>query len=255
MMTNLEKGIKHLEEYNRVKVPLDIQGFDAFRALMNITMPDHISDDFFKLQDEIIKNEYRNKKIIDVQLLKPIKDKICLLLGDITLIKADAIVNACNSSLLGCFHPLHKCIDNAIHSYAGLQVRRDLKQLMDKQGFCEPNGRVKITKGYNLPCKYIFHTVGPIVNSTITKQNEQDLRNCYLSCLTLADSYQLSNIVFCSISTGLYGYPIKDAAIVAYQTVLSYIKGNPNTNLKKIIFNVFTEGDYEVYKSTITKDN
>lgn len=162
-MTNIEKAIAYLEKYNNDKVPTYLKGFDAFRFLMNITMPDKLSDDYFKLQDEIIKEEYQSKEIVDVNSLTEIKNNFFLHQGDITLLKADCIVNACNNKLLGCFQPLHKCIDNAIHSFAGLQVRRDLKEIMEKQRCVEPIGKAKITKGYNLPSKYILHTVGPIV--------------------------------------------------------------------------------------------
>lgn len=254
-MDNLEKGIKYLEDYNKVKVSLELNGFNAFRALMNITMPDRLDDTFFAIQDKIIQDEYKNIKIIDVNDLLPIKENIYLYQGDITTLKADAIVNACNNELLGCFHPLHKCIDNAIHSFAGLQVRKDLLEIMKKQGYNEPNGKAKITKGYNLPAKYIIHTVGPIVNGIITKQNEIDLYNCYQSCLKLANEYNLKNIVFCSISTGLYGYPIEKASQVAIKSINDYFKNNANTTIKKVIFDVFSRSDYDVYKRTINKTN
>lgn len=254
-MSNLKKGIKYLEEYNNVIVPKNLEGFDAFRALMNITIPDNISNDFFLLQDKIIQEQYSNKEIIDVNDLTPFKDKICLYQGDITLVKADAIVNACNSDLLGCFYPLHKCIDNAIHSFAGLQVRRDLKAIMDKQGQPEPNGKVKITNGYNLPSKFIFHTVGPTVDGKITKQNKLDLASCYNSCLELADKNELENIVFCSISTGLYGYPIEDASNVALRAITKYLYEHKESSIKKIVINVFSGGDYDVYSRRINEIN
>lgn len=160
-MTKLEQGIQYLKEYNQFELPSRIKGFDAFRALMNVTIPDYLDEEFYSLQDEIIQEEYRNKVIVNIQDLKPIKGNIYLYLGDITCLKVDAIVNAENSYLLGCFHPLHHCIDNAIHSYAGLQVRRDLMEIMEKQGKEEENGKAKITKVYNLPSSYIIHTVGP----------------------------------------------------------------------------------------------
>lgn len=253
-MSKLKEGIKYLEKYNQVKIPNYIQGFDAFRALMNITMTNDLNDDFYLLQDEIIKNEYQNKQITSVEDLTPIQDNIYLWQGDITTLKVDAIVNACNSDLLGCFHPLHKCIDNAIHSFAGLQVRRDLKVIMDKQGYREPNGKAKITKGYNLPAKYILHTVGPKVNGKITKENESDLYNCYISCLKLADTYSLKSIAFCSISAGLYGYPIDEASKIALKAVRDYFKAN-KSKIEKIIFNVFSGDDYDVYFRTIKKAN
>lgn len=250
-MDELKKAIDYLKEYNGIHNFFDANDKDTFRALMNITMPINLSDEFYNYQDQILQEQLKDKVITDVNDLIPITDKIYLWKGDITTIKADAIVNACNSKLLGCFQPLHRCIDNAIHSFAGLQVRRDLIEIMQKQGHDEENGKAKITKGYNLPSKYIIHTVGPIVSKILTKENEEDLKNCYLSSLKLADGYQLKSIVFCSISTGLYGYPIQKASRVAIQAVNEYLKTNPNTSIQKVIFNTFTGSDYDVYYQTI----
>lgn len=250
-MTKLEQGIQYLEKYNQVKLPSFLKGFDAFRALMNITMPIDLKEDYYSLQDEIILEEYKKRKIVDVKELTPLKDKIYLFLGDITLLKVDAIVNAGNSDLLGCFHPLHHCIDNAIHSYAGLEVRRDLMQIM--QGKKEENGKAKITRGYNLPASYIIHTVGPQIKGNVTKQDENDLYNCYISSLSLADAYHLSSVAFCSISTGLYGYPIKEATKVALKAIKKYLSLHPSTSIKRIIFDVFSLGDYEVYEREIKR--
>ena len=141
--------------------------------------------------------------------------------GDITLIKADAIVNACNNKLLGCFVPGHHCIDNAIHSFAGLEVRRDLMKVMEEQGRDEPNGRCKVTKAYNLPSKYILHTVGPVYSGS--KQDNIDLESCYLSCLATADKMNLKSVVFCSLSTGIFGFPIEKASEIAIRTVKKYL--------------------------------
>lgn len=252
-MTKLEQGIQYLKDYNQFELPSRIKGFDAFRALMNVTMPNHLDEDFYSLQDEIIQEEYRHKVIVDIQDLKPIKGNIYLYLGDITCLKVDAIVNAGNSYLLGCFHPLHHCIDNAIHSYAGLQVRRDLMEIMEKQGKEEENGKAKITKGYNLPSSYIIHTVGPQIKKVVTKKDEEDLYHCYLSSLTLAETYHLSSIAFCSISTGLYGYPIEEASKVALQAVNEYFVNHPNTSIQKVVFDVFSKGDYDVYEREISR--
>lgn len=252
-MTKLEQGIQYLKKYNQFELTSSINGFDAFRALMNVTMPNRLDKDFYSLQDEIIQEEYRHKVIVDIHDLKPIKSNIYLYLGDITCLKVDAIVNAGNSYLLGCFHPLHHCIDNAIHSYAGLQVRRDLMEIMKEQGKEEENGKAKITKGYNLPSSYIIHTVGPKIKKEVTKNDEEDLYHCYLSSLTLAETYHLSSIAFCSISTGLYGYPIEEASKVALQAVNEYLTYHPNTSIQKIVFDVFSKGDYEVYEREINR--
>ena len=250
-MSNLENGIKYLKDYNRVKVPSEIKGFDAFRALMNITMPDNLSEEFYKIQDRIIEEEYSKRTIVDINSLLPFIDNIYLYKGDITLLKVDSIVDACNSELLGCFHPLHKCIDNAIHSFAGLEMRRDLINIMN--GKSEENGKARITKGYNLPSKYVLHTVGPIVNGKISEQNEIDLYNCYQSCLNLANSYKLESIAFPSISTGIYRYPINEASKIAIKAVKNYLLNNSDTSIKRVVFNVFSKEDYNVYKRRISE--
>lgn len=186
--------------------------------------------------------------IIDVNKLE-FAHQIALYKDDITLIKADAIVSAGNSQLLGCFHPLHNCIDNCIHSYAGFQVRRDLMTIL--KGREVANAEVVVTKGYNLPSKYIFHTVGPIYNGS--RQNEIDLRNCYLNCLKKADEMRLESIVFCSLSTGVFGYPIEKASKIAVETVEQYIK-ETHTKLK-VTFDLFSKEDFIVYERTIKKSN
>ncbi len=217
---------------------------DKIRALMNITIPNNLSDEFYQKQDEYLQSLYANKDIVNAEDI--LKDKqIALVLHDITEIKADAIVNACNSQLLGCFAPLHYCIDNAIHSFGGLQIRRDLLPIMQQQNFFEPNGRCKVTKGYNLPSKYVFHTVGPVCNGGVTDEMKDDLKNCYISCLKKADEMQLNNIVFCSLSTGIFGFPIEIASSIAITSVKQYLNST-NSNLR-VIFDLFSERDYKIY--------
>lgn len=244
-MDNIKWCIKYLKDVNNIKTIMDVDDESTFRALMNITMPFDLSNEFYQRQDNVLKDILSKKKIIDSSIFN---DGINLYKGDITLIKADAIVNACNSKLLGCFVPGHNCIDNAIHSFAGLQLRRDLIQVMEEQGYDEPNGKCKVTPAYNLPSKYIFHTVGPIYSGS--NQDDIDLENCYLSCLKKADEMKLESIVFCSLSTGIYGFPIERAAKIAVKTVRDYLK-KENKNIKKVIFDVFSERDNEVYNRTI----
>ncbi len=245
---NEEYLISFLEKYNNVKFEKLQNNQDKIRALMNITMPASLSDEFYKKQDEYLQNLLAGKTIINVDEILGNK-QIALFLGDITTIKADAIVNAGNSDLLGCFAPLHYCIDNAIHSFGGLQIRRDLMSLM--QGKKEADCRCKVTKAYNLPCKYIFHTVGPIFNGIITKQMEIDLTNCYLSYLQKADEMKLNNIVFCSISTGVFGFPIEKASKIAISTVKEYL--NKTNSKLKVIFDLFSKKDYEVYERELER--
>lgn len=216
------------------------------RAMMNRVLPLHLSEEFYKKQDEYL--SMNRGIIININQLE-FDHQIALYEGDITLIKTDAIVNAGNSQLLGCFYPLHNCIDNCIHSYAGLQVRRDLMNIL--KGREVANAEVVVTKGYNLPSRYIFHTVGPIYNES--KQNEIDLRNCYLNCLKKADEMKLESIVFCSLSTGVFGYPIEKASKIAVETVKQYIY---KTKTKiKVIFDLFSKEDLSVYERTIKKSN
>lgn len=247
-MLNLNWCIDYLKKYNHINQNLEYN-WPTLRALLNITMPYNLSDDFYDKQDEVIKDIIFKNEIFDVATLN---NGISLYKGDITLIKADAIVNACNNKMLGCFVPGHHCIDNAIHSFAGLEVRRDLMKVMEEQGYDEPNGRCKVTKAYNLPSKYIFHTVGPVYNGS--KQDILDLELCYLSCLEMADKMKLNSIVFCSLSTGIFGFPIEKASEIAIKTVKKYLESE-NKNIKKVIFNVFSDGDYDVYSRKIKEIN
>lgn len=213
-----------------------------FRAFSNVREPKPIGNKILKLQDAYLKKLMLEKGIVDVNKFVFINN-IALYQGDITCLNADAIVNACNCKLLGCFSPLHNCIDNCIHSFAGIQVRLDCQKIM--QGRNEKNGQVKVTKAYNLPSKYIFHTVGPIVYSHVSKQNEEDLKNCYLSCLNKAKEMELNTIAFCCLSTGVYSYPNDKACTLAVNTIKQWLKDNNNS--LKVIFNVFKDIDLKLY--------
>ena len=248
-MSEIKWCIEYLKRYNGIDALPKLSDEALFRALQNITMPYDLSEEFYQKQDAVLQEILSRKEVMDVS---GFPDGITLYRGDITLLKADAIVNACNDKMLGCFVPGHHCIDNAIHSFAGLQVRRDMIAVMNEQGHDEPNGDCKVTKGYNLPSEYIFHTVGPIYSGR--KQDEIDLKNCYLSCLEKADEMELKSIVFCSLSTGVFGYPIDKASEIAVGTVRRYLS-EKNSRLKKVVFDVFSEGDYHVYDRTIEKTN
>ena len=247
-MTYLNWCIDYLKEYNHISQNLEYDWI-TLRALLNITIPYNLSDEFYDKQDGVIKDIISKKEIFDVSTLN---NGISLYKGDITLIKADAIVNACNNKLLGCFVPGHQCIDNAIHSFAGLEVRRELMKIMEEQGHDEENGKCKVTNAYNLPSKYIFHTVGPVYSGS--KQDTLDLESCYLSCLKAADKMKLDSIVFCSLSTGIFGFPIEKASEIAIRTVKKYLE-EENKNIKKVIFNLFSDGDYDVYSRRIKEIN
>lgn len=252
MMDDLTWCINYLKKYNGLDKDFSDNLELNFRGLQNITMPYDLSDEFYVRQDRVLQNILKTKTVTDVNSLPFIDDKICLYKGDITLLKSDAIVNACNSKLLGCFAVGHHCIDNAIHSFAGLEVRRDLMAVMDAQGHDEPNGQCKVTSGYNLPSKYILHTVGPIYSGI--HSDDIDLFNCYESCMKKADDMGLKTIVFCALSTGAFGFPIERATRIAIKCVKNYLK-RENANIERVVFNVFSNRDYDVYERTIRYEN
>ena len=230
------------------------------RALMNTQTPVQLSDEFYEIQDRILSDETNNKDLVsweDIETISQnpneIDSKIALWQGDITYLKADAIVNAANSQMLGCFIPLHNCIDNQIHSAAGFQLRMDCYKIMQNQGHEEANGNAKITSAYNLPSKYVIHTVGPAIPyGREPDENEiRELESCYQSCLELADEHELKSIAFCSISTGVFNFPKDQASKLAIETVRNYLKNNQNTNLEKIIFNTFSDEATEIYRKNL----
>lgn len=217
------------------------------RSLMNLRPPMPLSPDFLALQDELLSAEREEKGVVDAAAL-PVTaahPKLALWQGDITRLKADAIVNAANSALLGCFCPCHGCIDNAIHSAAGLQLREECARRMAAQGHEEPAGRAKITNSYNLPAKYVLHTVGPIVRGPVTVRDRALLASCYRSCLRLAAERGLESVAFCCISTGEFRFPNRAAAEIAVKTVTDFLQ--TPTSVKKVIFNVFKDTDRDIY--------
>jgi O-acetyl-ADP-ribose deacetylase (regulator of RNase III) len=222
------------------------------RALMNVRPPRQIDAEFLRVQDEFLTAEVHEKGIVDADELPPIEkdDRICLWRGDITTLAADAIVNAANDQLLGCFVPCHHCIDNAIHSAAGIQLRLKCDEIMKKQKFAEPTGSAKITGAYNLPCKYVLHTVGPIISGSVTEYQCEQLADCYRSCLKLAEQNRLNSIAFCCISTGEFAFPRRKAAEIAVKTVYDFLNTHSNY-IGKVIFNVFTGEDFATYKDLL----
>lgn len=244
-MFDIDWCIIYLKRFNHILYNLGDTKENEFRSLMNITMPFDLSDEYYVKEEKVLKDILSKKTIVDANNFN---EGISIIKGDITLLKIDAIVNACNSKLLGCFQPLHNCVDNAIHSFAGLKVRRDLINIMNEQKHDEPNGQCKVTKGYNLPSKYIFHTVGPIYSNT--RQDAIDLKNCYYNSLRMADDMKLESIAFPSISTGIFGYPIDKASDIAINTAIEYLE-KENKNIKRVVFVLFSEGDYCVYKRKI----
>ncbi len=255
MMTQDEKRlylIRYLlsERNEAIDIPADAyRQKRLLRSLFNIRMPKDTDEDFLRIQDDYLQEEARRKGITDLAALEPIQKELYLWQGDITTLKCDAIVNAANAQMLGCFSPCHGCIDNAIHTFSGIQLRRDCLQLMQRQGHDEPTGQAKITPAYNLPSKYVLHTVGPIVSGRLTDQHCELLKSCYLSCLKLAEENGCKSIAFCCISTGVFGFPQHKAAEIAVSTVKDY-KKTTSSDIK-VIFNVFKDDDLMIYRDLL----
>lgn len=241
------------ERGERIEIPNDAYNQKRLlRSLFNIRMPKETSEDFLQIQDVYLQEENRRKGITDIADLQPVQDDIYLWQGDITTLRCDAIVNAANSQMLGCFCPCHGCIDNAIHTFAGVQLRRNCNEIMQKQGHNEPTGQAKITPAYNLPCKYVLHTVGPIVSGRLTEEHCELLKSCYLSCLKLAEKNSCKSIAFCCISTGVFGFPQREAAQIAVDTVKRYKEENHSDI--KVIFNVFKDSDLAIYREVLKSE-
>ncbi len=239
-------------EYREYGIPTDTQGQrNLLRALMNVRPPRPLSPEFMRIQDDYLREENRLAGVTEIGDLTPcpLDNRIYLWQGDITTLKADAIVNAANSALLGCFRPLHNCIDNIIHSKAGLALREKCNCIMAAQGHEEPTGQAKITPGYNLPCKYVIHTVGPIVEGQLTKRHEALLASCYQSCLKTAEENGCQSIAFCCISTGVFMFPNQRAAEIAVDTVRNYYEETGSQI--KTIFNVFKDVDGGIYRQLL----
>lgn len=223
---------------------------DLFRALMNVRPPEPVSEEFLQVQDEELQALLAEKGVVEI--LRIAQNGIVEWQGDITRLKVDAIVNAANSQMLGCFVPLHRCIDNAIHSAAGVQLRLACEEMM--KGSDEPTGSARITPGFNLPAKYVIHTIGPIVTTPLPlRQQEAQLASCYTSCLDLANKYGLASIAFCCISTGEFRFPNDRACFIAVSTVRSWMASHPESSVKTVIFNTFKDIDHELYKNALAK--
>lgn len=260
----LDYLIKELQRENRqyrdLRIPTEKnEKRNLMRALANIRMPKPVGDEFLNVQDAFLQQEAREKGVTRASDIPSVSEeygyrgkaaeKLSLWQGDITTLAADAIVNAANSQMLGCFVPCHGCIDNAIHTAAGLQLREECFQLMERQGHEEQTGTAKLTKGYNLPSAYVIHTVGPIIRGPLKEEDCRLLASCYESCIHLAAEHKLKTIAFCCISTGEFHFPQRKAAEIAVETVVRLLK--QDTSLEKVIFNVFKEEDRAVYRSVL----
>ena len=250
----LEYLIKYLlserSEYDGTVIPESTgERRGLLRSLMNVRAPSAIGVDFLTVQDEYLQERLTERGVQRVEDLQPAEPGIYLWQGDITTLAADGIVNAANSGMTGCYVPCHGCIDNAIHTYAGVQLRLECARIMAAQGHEEPTGAAKITPGYNLPAKYVLHTVGPIVRGNPTLRDCELLARCYRSCLELAAERKLGSVAFCCIATGEFGFPNCPAADIAVKAVRDF-KARTGSEMK-VIFNVFKDKDYEIYSDLL----
>lgn len=222
------------------------------RALMNVRSAQRTAAEFLMVQDEYLRDELSNRGITDIDELSPVQPGLYLWQGDITTLRCDAIVNAANSGLTGCYIPNHRCIDNAIHTYAGVELRRACAELMRRQGHPEPTGRAKITPAFDLPCRYVLHTVGPIIEGRVTRRDEALLCSCYRSCLELAAENGLESVAFCCISTGEFHFPNERAAELAVRTVKEFL--TQESSVRRVVFNVFKDIDRQIYAELLRAD-
>jgi len=242
--------LKENKRYRGMELPgTDREQRDLLRALMNVRAPGEISSEFLRIQDDYLGEELRLRGVVSEDEWEDCGENIFLWQGDITRLRVDAIVNAANSGMTGCYQPLHNCIDNCIHTYAGVQLRCTCGKMMDEQGHAEPTGQAKVTPGYNLPCRAVIHTVGPIVRGALTKEDERLLASCYESCLRAAEENGFGSIAFCCISTGVFGFPQRRAAEIAVKTVRNY-RAEKGSAIK-VVFNVFKDEDYEIYRNLL----
>ena len=240
---------REMPQYQDIRIPVtEEEQWNLLRSLFNVRPPYPASQEFLKVQDEYLSELVRSRGIVDAESLpaSELDPRITLWQGDITTLRCDAIVNAANSALLGCWQPCHSCIDNMIHSLSGVQLRIKCNEIMQAQGHEEETGTAKITPAYNLPCKYVLHTVGPIISGPLRKEDCDLLAGCYQSCLELAAGNNVRSVAFCSISTGVFHFPQQRAAEIAVETVKQFLE--TDSSIDRVIFNVFTDRDLAIYQ-------
>lgn len=231
--------------------PQELQAqWHLFRSLVNVREPKPVGRAFLELQDSLLKKMIAEKGITKIDSLIPLQENIYLWQGDITTLQVDGIVNAANSGMTGCYCPCHGCIDNAIHTFAGVQLRLECAAMMKEQGYPEPTGKAKITKAYNLPCQSVLHTVGPIVTGKLSEKDCALLASCYQSCLELAEQNHLKSLAFCCISTGEFHFPNQEAAEIAVKTVKEFLSMHTEIS---VVFNVFKNEDYQIYHQILSR--
>ena len=233
--------------YRNMAIPSDeTEQRQLLRGRRNVRMPGAVDEEVLRVQDDYLREAITERGITEIDSLTPVEPGIYLWQGDITTLRCDAIVNAANSGMTGCYQPCHSCIDNRIHTYAGMQLRNVCAEIMAAQGHEEPTGQAKITPGFNLPCRYVIHTVGPIVDGRLTKRHEAQLASCYRACLSLAEENGCGSIAFCCISTGVFGFPKEEAAEIAIRTVRDW-KAETGSGMR-VVFNVYSDRSLDLYK-------
>ena len=244
-------------EYRNLRTPKDTEGKRRIlRSLMNIRMPGEMDEGVVEIQDDYLQERIRENGIVELSDIPEIRDGISIWQGDITRLRVDAIVNAANSQMLGCFIPMHTCIDNCIHSFAGIQLRAECNRKMNRmrsrygRDYEQPTAVPMLTDGYNLPAKHVIHIVGPIVEGRLTKELEQDLADCYRNSLDLCLENGIRSIAFCCISTGVFRFPNQRAAQIAVGTVTEWLTEHPE-GIERVIFNVFKDEDKEYYEKEL----
>lgn len=240
------------EQFNEtIDIPkTEEEQFRLFQALCNVRPAGVMPPEWMKVQDEYLNEINHRKGIVTIKDMDEVKPQIFLWQGDITRLSVDAIVNAANNQLLGCFVPNHSCIDNAIHTYAGIELRMACERMIEYIDMPEKTGMARITYGFNLPAKHVIHTVGLIIYNEVTDMEREQLASCYRSCLELAHAYHLQSIAFCCISTGEFRFPNDEAARIAIDTVTQYLE--ETNSFIQVIFNVFKDIDYGIYKQLLS---
>lgn len=246
----IKKLISEHPRYADIQIPADADNQKRLlRSLMNVRLAAPVDKEFLQIQDEYLQQANEEKGIVYIEDMTEAEPDLYIWKGDITRLGVGAIVNAANSGMTGCYQPCHNCIDNCIHTFAGIELRNFCEDMMQEQGYEEPTGQAKLTPAYNLPCDYVIHTVGPIVRGKLTHRDEDLLKSCYEACLKLADQNGIKSIAFCCISTGVFCFPNQRAAEIAVQTVRDYKRQNDSDI--KVIFNVFKDEDERIYNELL----
>ena len=253
----LSRLLAEAPEYRQLAVPDDAAGQkQLLRALLNVRPPRDASPEFLQVQDEYLRAELAQKGVTVLESLTPAarcgEADLYLWQGDITTLQCDAIVNAANSGMTGCYVPGHRCIDNCIHTFSGVQLRSACARLMAQQGHEEPTGQAKLTPAFNLPCRYVLHTVGPIIHSRVTREDRELLASCYRSCLKLAAEKGLKSVALCCISTGEFHFPNQDAAEIAVETVKGFLRAV--NQIQQVVFDVYKDMDLQIYRRLLGED-